>query len=344
MNDVKPLTFSSDYCVIIGEVAQAHDGSLGQAHAFIDAIADAGCDAVKFQTHIADAESSPGEPWRVKFSQQDETRFDYWKRMEFTEPQWLGLKNHAVERGLAFISSPFSSEAIELLIRVGVSAWKIASGEVATPGFLDRMKPTQLPVLLSTGMSPTKEIDLAVEQIKSASLPLVVMQCTSIYPTPASKLGLNVITEFRDKYDCPVGLSDHSGTTHAGIAAATYGISALEVHVTLSQDAFGPDVPVSLTPDRLKTLVEGVRFIENATASPVDKNVLAKELAPMREIFNKSLFARRSILAGDQVTEEDVALKKPGSGIPATRLKEFAGRTAKHDIAEGSLLKEDDFK
>jgi N,N'-diacetyllegionaminate synthase len=344
MTRIKPLKFPSDHCVIIGEVAQAHDGSLGQAHAFIDAIADAGCDAVKFQTHIADAESSPGEPWRVKFSQQDETRFDYWKRMEFTEPQWLGLRNHATEQGLAFISSPFSSEAIELLIRVGVSAWKIASGEVSTPGFLERMQDTQLPVLLSTGMSPTEEIDLAVEKIRKASLPLVVMQCTSIYPTPASKLGLNVISEFRGKYDCPVGLSDHSGTTHAGIAAVTYGISALEVHVTLSEDAFGPDVPVSLTPDRLKTLVEGVRFIEDATASPVDKNDLARELAPMREIFNKSLFAKRKISAGSNIAESDIAIKKPGNGIPAARLNEFVGTTAKYEIAAGSLLKEEDFK
>src|SRR5215813_7641486 len=112
-------------CLIIGEVAQAHDGSLGTAHAFIDAIANAGAHAVKFQTHIAAAESTSAEPWRVKFSRQDETRYDYWKRMEFTEAQWTGLKAHADERGLLFLSSPFSVEAVDLLARVGVAAWKI---------------------------------------------------------------------------------------------------------------------------------------------------------------------------------------------------------------------------
>src|SRR5262245_27728030 len=117
-------------CMIIGEVAQAHDGSHGMAHAYIDAVANAGADAVKFQTHIASAESTPGEPWRVKFSRQDATRYDYWKRMEFTEEQWHGLKQHAQERGLQFLSSPFSVEAVELLKRVGVAAWKVASGEV----------------------------------------------------------------------------------------------------------------------------------------------------------------------------------------------------------------------
>src|SRR5512141_3205298 len=111
-------------CVVIAEVAQSHDGSLGQAHAFIDAIADTGADAVKFQTHIAAAESTPSEPWRVKFSYQDATRYDYWKRMEFTESQWLRLKNHADKRGLMFLSSPFSIESLALLQRVGVEAWK----------------------------------------------------------------------------------------------------------------------------------------------------------------------------------------------------------------------------
>jgi N,N'-diacetyllegionaminate synthase len=118
-------------CLIVAEVAQAHDGSLGMAHAYIDAIADAGANAVKFQTHIAAAESTPQEPWRIKFSQQDATRYDYWQRMEFTETQWLGLKDHAGERGLIFLSSPFSIEAVDLLSRVGVAAWKVPSGETS---------------------------------------------------------------------------------------------------------------------------------------------------------------------------------------------------------------------
>src|SRR5918998_4360439 len=118
------------HVVVVGEVGQAHDGSLGMAHAFVDAIADAGADAVKFQTHIAAAESRTDEPWRVRFSYADETRFDYWRRMEFTEEQWAGLRAHAHERGIGFLSSPFSPEAVELLRRVGTDAWKIASGEV----------------------------------------------------------------------------------------------------------------------------------------------------------------------------------------------------------------------
>src|SRR5262245_49617347 len=129
-------------CMIIGEVAQAHDGSLGMAHCFIDAIAQAGADAVKFQTHIAAAESTSTEPWRVKFSPQDATRYDYWRRMEFTEGQWQGLKHHVEDRGLKFLSSPFSLEAVDLLTRVGVAAWKIASGEAGNIPLFERIAGT----------------------------------------------------------------------------------------------------------------------------------------------------------------------------------------------------------
>ena len=134
-------------CLNVGEVAQAHDGSLGAAHAYIDAIAAAGVDAVKFQTHIASAETTPAEPWRVKFSSQDATWYDYWKRIEFSEEQWRELAKHAQERNVIFLSSPFSMEAVELLKRVGMPAWKVASGEEGNLSMLDRMGGSGLAVL-----------------------------------------------------------------------------------------------------------------------------------------------------------------------------------------------------
>jgi len=303
-------------CLIVGEVAQAHDGSLGMAHAFIDAIADAGADAVKFQTHIAAAESTPAEPWRVPFSRQDATRYDYWKRMEFTEEQWHGLAQHAHERGLFFLSSPFSLEAVELLIRVGVPAWKIASGEVSNTPMFERIAETGLPVLLSTGMSPLSEIDAAVQWVKERGLPLVVLQCTSAYPCPPEKVGLNLIPLFRERYDCPVGLSDHSGTIYPGLAAATLGIEVLEVHVTLSREMFGPDVPASVTTRELRQLVEGIRFIERMRAHPVDKDAISREMGPVRNLFTKSVVARVDLPAGTVIRHEHLALKKPEREFP----------------------------
>ena len=330
-------------CMIIAEVAQAHDGSLGTAHAYIDAVADCGADAVKFQTHIAAAESTPDEPWRIKFSPQDATRYDYWKRMEFTEAQWVGLKRHADERGLLFLSSPFSFEAVDLLDRVGVAAWKIPSGETANTPMLDRMLATGLPVLLSTGMSPQSEIDDAVQHIRKSGVPLVIFQCTSAYPCPPEKVGLNLISSFRERYDCPVGLSDHSGTIYPGLAAVTLGIQMLEVHVTFSREMFGPDVPASVTTAELRQLVAGIRFIEKMMINPVDKEEMARDMKALRSMFTKSIVARRKIEAGTILTNNDVTLKKPGTGIPAARLPEIVGRRLKRSIAADTLISEEDF-
>ena len=150
--DTAPLFGPKSGVLIIAEVAQAHDGSLGMVHAYIDAVANAGVDAVKFQTHIAAAESTLQEPWRVKFSLQDNTRYDYWKRMEFTEEQWGELRKHADEKGLKFLSSPFSLEAVELLLRVDVAGWKVASGEVSNTPMLERMAASGLPVLANRSL------------------------------------------------------------------------------------------------------------------------------------------------------------------------------------------------
>lgn len=330
--------------LLIAEVAQAHDGSLGMAHAFIDAAASAGIDAIKFQTHIAACESTPDEPWRIKFSPQDLSRYDYWRRMEFTEEQWQGLKRHADDAGLYFLSSPFSVEAVDLLTRVGVSGWKIASGEVTNAQMFDRMAGTGLPVLLSTGMSSWNEIDRAVRMVRERGLELIVFQCTSRYPTSAEDLGLNVIQELRERFHCRTGLSDHTGTIYAGLAAVALGAEALEVHITLSRDMFGPDVPVSLTPAEIAELVRGVRFIEKALANPVDKDDMALQLTDMRQLFTKSIVARRALQAGHCLSADDLTLKKPGTGLPSERLSTLIGRRLARSLNSDQVLTEADLE
>jgi len=219
-------------CLVIGEVALSHDGSLGLAHRFVDAIADAGADAVKFQTHIAAAESTPAEPFRVKFSRQDASRYEYWRRMEFTEDEWRGLAEHCAQRQVLFISSPFSIEAVELLERVGGQPfWKIASGEVSNTQLLDRVLATGAPVVLSSGLSPLAETDAAVARVKARHRQVGVMQCTTAYPCPPERVGLNLVPVYRERYGCWVGLSDHSATIYPGLAGAALGLDLLEVHV-----------------------------------------------------------------------------------------------------------------
>jgi N,N'-diacetyllegionaminate synthase len=312
--------------LIIGEVALAHDGSLGLAHAFVDAIANAGAGAVKFQTHWAPAESTAHEPWRVRFSQQDDSRYDYWTRTAFTEPQWQGLARHAAARGLLFISSAFALPAVDLLERVGVAAWKLASGNLSDHALIDRLAGRSLPVIVSTGMSPIEEIDAVVARLRARGTRVAVLQCTSRYPCPPEQIGLNLLSEFRARYRCPVGLSDHSGTVFPSLAAATLGAEILEVHVTLSREMFGPDVAASVTTSELRQLVEGVRFIERMQAAPVDKNAVAVDLAPMRAIFGKSIVFASALPAGTVLREADLAFKKAGGGISPARLPEIVGR------------------
>ncbi len=333
---------SDGKCLIIGEVAQSHDGSLGMAHAFIDAIVAAGADAVKFQTHIASEESTPQEPWRIKFSRQDETRYQYWQRMEFTYEQWAGLKQHADDAGILFMSTPFSEPAADLLRNIGMKIWKVASGEVGNFPLLRRMISSGDPVILSSGMSDWPELDKTVELVCANGNPLAVLQCTSAYPCPPERVGLNMLETIRERYDLPVGLSDHSGNIYAGLAAVTLGAEVLEVHVTLSREMFGPDVPASVTTGELRQLVEGARQIEIITASPMGKEVLEDELTQLRKLFTKSIVAGTDLPAGTILAAEHLKLKKPGTGLDASHLPELLGRKLCRGLRSDELLSQND--
>lgn len=332
-------------CAVIAEIAQAHDGSLGQAHAYIDCAAQAGADAVKFQTHIADAESTIREPWRVKFSKQDETRFDYWKRMEFTPEQWAGLKAHAEERKLVFLSSPFSGKAVELLRSLNTVAWKVASGELTNLPMIREMARDGKPLMLSTGMSPLPEIDAAAEIVRKANAPFAIFQCTTQYPSPPEAIGLNVLDELRSRFNCAVGLSDHSGTIYPALAAsAAHCAEIIEVHLTMSRDMFGPDVAASVTPAELRMICDGVRFIEKMRNSPIDKTSINDGIAALRDVFFKSVVAAQDLTVGTVLTRAHLDLKKPGTGIPAAQLDTVIGKTLRHAVSRDQQLKFEDIQ
>jgi N-acetylneuraminate synthase len=323
---------------LIAEVAQAHDGSLGTAHAFIDAAAKAGADAIKFQTHLAEAESTRDEPFRVPFSRQDSSRYEYWQRTAFSAEEWAGLAEHAGESGLAFLSSPFSIEAVELLRALDVPAWKVASGEVGSRSLLAAMCADRNPVLLSTGMSTLAEIDAAVATIQQADAPLAVLQCASRYPTPLEAVGLNVMADNRQRYGCPVGLSDHSGSVHPALAALAQGADIVEVHLTLSRDMFGPDVPVSLTVDELQTVAAARDAFHVMATHPVDKDAAADDLSEMRSMFGRSLALRNDLPAGTVIDAGMLTAKKPATGIPADALEAVVGRQLLQAVSADRLL------
>ncbi len=330
--------------LIVAEVAQAHDGSLGMAHAFIDAAAEAGADAVKFQTHLAAEESTLDEPFRVKFSAQDRTRFDYWRRMEFAPDQWRALASHARERGLIFLSSAFSIAAIDLLKEIGVPAWKVGSGEFSAPHLWEAMVATGLPVLLSTGMASRAEIDKAVTLFRSRAVPHALLQCTSAYPSPLEEIGLNVIAELKEQYRCPVGLSDHSGSVFPGLAALARGADIVEVHVVFDRKMFGPDVRASLTFEELGMLCAMRDAVARMDAHPVDKDAMAERLGPTRAIFGRSLAPVRRLPAGTVIAPEMLVPKKPGGGIPPDALEQITGRRLARDVSPDHVLRWSDIE
>ena len=262
--------------------------------------------------------------------------------MEFTQPQWLELSNHCKESGITFLSSPFSEAAVDLLEEIDMPAWKIASGEINNMPMLSKIIKTNKPVLLSTGMSDIQEIERTVLFLKEQQVPSLVFQTTTAYPCPPEKIGINNIPLYRDMFDIPVGLSDHSGTIYSPLAASALGIDMLEIHVTFSNQMFGPDVPASITVDELAEVVTGIRYIETMTHNPVDKNAMASELKPLRDLFAKSIVANKDLNSGHKLSPEDIAFKKPGTGLPPNEATNILGKQLNKSIkADKHILLED---
>ncbi|MDC8006296.1 N-acetylneuraminate synthase family protein [Aureisphaera galaxeae] len=328
----------------IAEIGQAHEGSLGMLHAYIDAVAKTGASAIKFQTHIAEAESSIHEPFRVKFSEQDATRFDYWKRMEFTQEQWIGIGEHCKEVGLTFISSPFSNTAVDVLEKAGVEVYKIGSGEVTNFLLLEKVAETGKPIIISSGMSSFDELDGAIAFLNERKAHFSILQCTTSYPTQPEQFGLNVIAQMKARYDVPIGFSDHSGTVAAGVAAAALGAEILEFHVVFSKDMFGPDVSSSLTIEETKELVESANAIATALQHPINKTDNST-FTDLKRIFEKSLAVNKALPKGHILTFHDLEAKKPkGYGLDASRFQEVIGKALARPLDQWDFLNEADIE
>ncbi|WP_369753191.1 N-acetylneuraminate synthase family protein [Flavobacterium sp. WC2409] len=334
------LKKSSPY--IIAEIGQAHEGSLGILYSYIDALAPTGVNAVKFQMHIAKAESSEHEPFRVKFSMEDETRFDYWKRMGFSLEQWKGIKGHCDSVGLDFICSPFSNLAVDWLEEIGVKQYKIGSGEVTNFLILEKIAQTGKRVIISSGMSSYAELDQTVDFLKDRKVDFSILQCTTAYPTMPEQYGLNVIQELKERYKVAVGFSDHSASMETCIAATALGASILEFHVVFDRQLFGPDAKASLTIPETAALVLAVQNVATALSNPIDKNNNS-HFYELKQIFEKSLAVNKSLPKNHVITFGDLEAKKPkGFGIDALRFQEVIGTVLNRDLNQWDFLNERD--
>ncbi|MQP52022.1 N-acetylneuraminate synthase [Flavobacterium sp. LMO9] len=328
----------------IAEIGQAHEGSLGILHSYIDALATTGVHAVKFQMHIAEAESSKYEPFRVKFSFEDATRFDYWKRMEFTLEQWKEIKQHCDAVGLDFICSPFSNLAVDWLEEIGVKYYKIGSGEVSNLLLIEKIAQTKKPLILSSGMSSFSELDTTVAFLQDKKVAFSILQCTTSYPTQPQQYGFNVIQELKERYHVSVGFSDHSAKIATNIAAIALGAEILEFHVVFDRRMFGPDAKSSLTLNEVKQLVDDCNAIYLANEYPINKNDNS-DFVVLKSIFEKSLAVNKELPKGHILTFDDLEAKKPkGYGIEAARFQEIIGRKLNKNLNQWDFLNEADLE
>jgi N-acetylneuraminate synthase len=333
------MTYSSLLAFrIIAEIGSVHDGSFGNAIKLIEAAAACGADAVKFQTHIAEAETLADAPMPSYFT--GEPRMAYFRRTGFLPDQWRQLCEACRRCGVVFLSSPFSLEAVDLLEDIGVAAYKVPSGEVSNIPLLEKIAATGKAVLLSSGMSSWAELDAAVAALRGGG-PITLLQCSSAYPCPPERVGLNVLADMRSRYGLPVGLSDHTTGPAAAFAAAALGAILIEKHFAFSRLMYGSDAANAMEPDEFRAMARGLRDIWTMLANPVDKNDLSN-YSDMKHVFEKSVVTARPLTQGHSLTLQDLAFKKPGDGIPAARWRELLGRKLRRSApADHKLALED---
>ena len=321
--------------MVVAEIGINHNGEFDRARALIDAAWDAGADAVKFQTHFTEHEMihsdiSPGEISR-------ESLFSIIKRCELTGEQQARLKEYAEKKGTIFFSTPFSVQAADFLDRIGVLAFKIGSGEVTNHPLVEHVAKKGKPVILSTGMSTLEEIRQAVDLIRNSGAPLVLLQCTSTYPSDYMHVKLGAIEKLREEFGVPVGLSDHSMGIYTALGAVALGACILEKHFTVDRNWPGPDQKFSLEREELRELVKGAKAIFEAMGS--EKEILEEE-KPVIAFARASVVALRDIKEGEVLTDANVWVKRPGTGeIPAKDIQKVLGKRARRSIGYDTQLR-----
>jgi sialic acid synthase SpsE len=333
-------------CYVIAEAGSNHNRDLATALRLIEVAAEAGADAVKFQTYTAEGLYSRRTPEMKYLKDQGllaerESVWDLIKRVELPWEWHADLARHAAECGITFFSTPFEDAAVDVLEKVGVPAYKIASYEVNHLPLIERVARTGKPMLISTGMASLGDIERALDAAAAAGArDLLVMHCAVNYPPRFADLNLRAITTLRAAFQIPIGWSDHTLGHTADVVAVTLGACAVEKHYTLSRDHPGPDHPFALEPKELTAMVVAIREAEEALGSSV-KRVTDAE-ADLFRLGRRSLVAARDLPAGVELVRSDLAVKRPGFGIPVDALGQVVGRHVVRDLVADEVLEWDD--
>jgi sialic acid synthase SpsE len=325
--------------LVIAEVGINHEGSLDKAIQLVDAAVAAGAEVVKFQCHITDKEMIPTDMTPGKISK--EKLWDIIKRCELTESEEREVQSYCRKKEIIYLSTPFSREAADRLHEMGVPAFKIGSGECNNIPLLEHIAAMKKPIILSTGMNDIASIKKSVEAISKYQVPLAIMHCTSIYPTPYENVRLGALNDLQTHFPkAPVGLSDHSLNIWTCLGAVALGASILEKHFTISRQWPGPDTGLSIEPDELQQLIEGSKAIWLARGG---KKTRLSEEQPVIDFAYSTVVTIAPVKAGDVFSHQNIWVKRPGTGkILAERFNQIIGRKALRDIPADMHLQPED--
>lgn len=328
--------------IIIAEAGVNHNGSMDLSRQLIDKAVEAGVDYIKFQTFKAETlvnRSARQADYQTKNIGRSESQLEMLRRLELSFPDFVTLNEYCSEKSIKFMSTPFDPESIEFLASLGMDYMKIPSGEITNLPYLRKIAMTGIPVIMSTGMSGLGMIEDAINVFYGNGLStdnITLLHCNTEYPTPMVDVNLRAIETLRSAFGTKVGYSDHTKGIEVPIAAVAMGASVIEKHFTLDRTLPGPDHIASLDPHELKAMVEAIRNIELAMGSSV-KKVSSSEERNIT-VARKSIVASRDISQGEMLTEDNLTVKRPGSGISPMRWDEVIGQTAKRDFKEDELI------
>jgi N,N'-diacetyllegionaminate synthase len=333
-------------CKIVAEIGLTHEGSVGFAENFITSAKKSGADIIKFQMHNSEHESSGLEKFRVPFSFQDKSRWDYWKRTSFTEENWLHLFD-CVRRVNAITQvTIFDVIGLNFCIEAGITEIKLGSGDLRNEEILQelnalRKKGKLFNLTISTGMATYSEIEATLSQLDSLikEKSVTVMQCTSMYPTPLELVGINAMQEIQSRFGVDVGLSDHSRGINAAIVAITHGATRVEKHIVFDHKMFGPDISSSIDFEELELLCN-FRNDYALLSNRINKDEVSEKLSEQKMLFGRSLGLKQDFPSGHVLKVEDFCLRKPSGGLSWHERTKFVGRRLEQNYSSSELLTE----
>lgn len=333
----------SERCIVIAEAGVNHNGSLDLAHRLVDVAAQAGADFVKFQTFRTEAlvtRTAQKADYQKRTTGRTETQFAMLKKLELDENAFRELATYAKAKSIGFLSTPFDIESARFLATLGVSAFKVSSGDLTNIPFLRELAGMGLPIILSSGMATLGELEDAVDACERAGVPidkLTLLHCTTEYPAPVEEINLRAMQTIAAAFPgATIGYSDHSEGIEIPIAAVAMGAQIIEKHFTLDRAMEGPDHKASLEPAELATMVRSIRRVGVALGDG-RKRPTASEL-PNRQIARKSIVAARPIAKGETFSEQNLSVRRPGNGISPARWDSLIGQPAVRDYAQDELI------